>query len=93
MLPLNIHHIPISITFSLFDDGKYYLVDPNLVEELYADSQITIIINEHKEICSITMAGGQPVSDEIFMLLAQISAAKASDITQLIKQTITNKPL
>lgn len=90
MIPLNIHHVPISTTFALYSDGKYHLADPNLTEESFADGQISLIINEHKEICSIVKAGGEAITEDLVILLSKISAAKSADVAALIKETINN---
>lgn len=64
-VPLALHHLPIAITFALFDDGQQFMVDPALVEELSCDGLITIAFNVHKEICCLHKAGGIPIDMEM----------------------------
>ena len=67
------------------------MTDPNLQEETFSDGLITIIVNEHREICSVLMAGGDPVDHELVVLLSKIAAEKAADVVLLVKRSANSK--
>ncbi|EGF77586.1 hypothetical protein BATDEDRAFT_91577 [Batrachochytrium dendrobatidis JAM81] len=85
---LNIHHIPICVTFAFFHQGEYQVIDPSLLEEQAQDGDMTIVVNIHRELCTLSKAGGTPISPEQVIHCANVAAIKSADITQLIRQAI-----
>ncbi|MGH0143671.1 UNVERIFIED_CONTAM: hypothetical protein FKN15_029767 [Acipenser sinensis] len=57
-VPLSIHHMPICVSFSFFQQGTYLLVDPSEREERVMDGLLVIAMNKHREICTIQSSGG-----------------------------------
>lgn len=51
-------------------------------------SSITVVVNIHREICTIFMAGGVPIETDKLLLCASIAGAKVVEITKLIKEAI-----
>lgn len=49
---------------------------------------MTFVVNKHREICTLSKAGGVPIAVEQVLNCANIAAAKAEDITELIKEAL-----
>lgn len=69
-LPLTLHHLPICVTFAIFDEGKYILIDPTELEEHVMDGTLVVCMNRHKEVCIIQSTG------KASLLREQISRCK-----------------
>ncbi|KAL2916146.1 3'-5'-exoribonuclease [Polyrhizophydium stewartii] len=87
-IALSVHHIPVCVTFACFNDGEHQVVDPLLLEEQVMDGSMTFVVNIHRELCTLSKAGGTPVSPDQVMLCASIAAVKSAEITQLIRQAV-----
>ncbi|CAJ0645592.1 3916_t:CDS:2 [Entrophospora sp. SA101] len=57
-VPLSVHHMPICVTFAFFENGEHFVVDPTLQEEQTKSGDMTITLNDHKEIFALSKAGG-----------------------------------
>ncbi|XP_047434595.1 exosome complex component RRP45 [Mugil cephalus] len=89
-IPLSIYHMPISVSFSFFQQGTYLLVDPCEREERVMDGLLMIAMNKHREICSIQSSGGIMLLKEQVMRCSKIASVKVSEITELINQALMN---
>ncbi|XP_069573900.1 exosome complex component RRP45 [Brachyistius frenatus] len=89
-IPLSIYHMPISVSFSFFQQGTYLLVDPCEREERVMDGLLMIAMNKHREICSIQSSGGIMLLKEQVMRCSKIASVKVSEITELIHQALLN---
>uniref|UniRef100_A0A672I0Q1 Exosome complex component RRP45 n=1 Tax=Salarias fasciatus TaxID=181472 RepID=A0A672I0Q1_SALFA len=89
-IPLSIYHMPISISFSFFQQGTFLLVDPCEREERVMDGLLMIAMNKHREICSIQSSGGIMLLKEQVMRCSKIAAVKVSEITELISKALLN---
>eukprot|EP01090_Pellita_catalonica_P017188 TRINITY_DN5128_c0_g1_i1.p1 TRINITY_DN5128_c0_g1~~TRINITY_DN5128_c0_g1_i1.p1 ORF type:complete len:441 (+),score=85.97 TRINITY_DN5128_c0_g1_i1:76-1398(+) len=87
-VPLSIHHIPISVTFSFLDDGEFVLVDPNFKEEQVMEGTMTITVNNYKEICAIHKGGGTPILASKLIECSKIAYVKVKEITQVIQKSL-----
>ncbi|MEN2499261.1 MAG: 3'-5'-exoribonuclease [Marteilia pararefringens] len=55
-----LNHKPLSITFAIYNHpklGHLYLIDPNEYEEILADGNVSISINNMRDICSFMING------------------------------------
>ncbi|KAJ3057299.1 Exosome complex component RRP45 [Rhizophlyctis rosea] len=84
-IPLSIFHIPICVTFAFFSNGERQVVDPSLLEEQIQEGDMTFVINIHRELCTLSKAGGIPIEGSQILHCANIAAIKAAEITELIK--------
>jgi exosome complex RNA-binding protein Rrp42 (RNase PH superfamily) len=50
-------HVPLSVTFALYDNNTKFLVDPNINEEKCVDGFIIISANKFSEICYLHTYG------------------------------------
>uniref|UniRef100_A0A3P9HYR5 Exosome complex component RRP45 n=1 Tax=Oryzias latipes TaxID=8090 RepID=A0A3P9HYR5_ORYLA len=89
-IPLSIYHMPISVSFSFFQQGTYLLVDPCEREERVMDGLLMIAMNKHREICSIQSSGGIMLLKEQVMRCSKIASVKVSEITELISKALMN---
>ncbi|MEW5309501.1 MAG: hypothetical protein WDW38_001387 [Sanguina aurantia] len=48
-LPLTLHHLPVAISFALFEDGDTVVMDPSLKEEAAMEGRLTVVMNTAKE--------------------------------------------
>ncbi|XP_068445172.1 exosome complex component RRP45 [Clinocottus analis] len=89
-IPLSIYHMPISVSFSFFQQGTYLLVDPCEREERVMDGLLMIAMNKHREICSIQSSGGIMLLKEQVMRCSKIASVKVSEITELLNKALEN---
>ncbi|GAA6228582.1 exosome complex component RRP45 [Lates japonicus] len=89
-IPLSIYHMPISVSFSFFQQGTYLLVDPCEREERVMDGLLMIAMNKHREICSIQSSGGIMLLKDQVMRCSKIASVKVSEITELIGKALEN---
>nr|XP_040042533.1 exosome complex component RRP45 isoform X1 [Gasterosteus aculeatus aculeatus] len=89
-IPLSIYHMPISVSFSFFQQGTYLLVDPCEREERVMDGLLMIAMNKHREICSIQSSGGIMLLKEQVMRCSKIASVKVSEITELLIKALEN---
>lgn len=89
-IPLSVYHMPISVSFSFFQQGTFLLVDPCEREERVMDGLLMIAMNKHREICSIQSSGGIMLLKEQVMRCSKIAAVKVSEITELISKALQN---
>ncbi|KAI8921046.1 hypothetical protein PhCBS80983_g04822 [Powellomyces hirtus] len=87
-IPLSVHHIPICVTFAFFHNGEKQVVDPTLLEEQVQEGDMTFVVNKHGDVCTLSKAGGVAVDVQQVIHCARIAAAKAEDITALIKEAL-----
>lgn len=85
-IALGIHHIPISLSFAFFSNG-HWVIDPSLIEEQVCETKITICVNVHRELCTMSMAGKTITMDQI-MHVVHIAGLKAQEITKIIKDSV-----
>ncbi|KFU99141.1 Exosome complex component RRP45, partial [Tauraco erythrolophus] len=89
-VPLNIHHMPICVSFAFFQQGTYLLVDPSEREERVMDGLLVIAMNKHREICTIQSSGGIMLVKEQVLRCSKITAVKVAEITELIQKALEN---
>ncbi|KAL6110610.1 exosc9 [Pungitius sinensis] len=89
-IPLSIYHMPISVSFSFFQQGTFLLVDPCEREERVMDGLLMIAMNKHREICSIQSSGGIMLLKEQVMRCSKIASVKVSEITELLSKALEN---
>ncbi|KAJ2999631.1 Exosome complex component RRP45 [Globomyces sp. JEL0801] len=87
-ISLSVHHIPICITFGFFDNGERHVIDPNWMEEQVQEGDITFVINVHREICTLSKAGGVPISMEKVLQCASIAGVKVAELNKILKDAI-----
>eukprot|EP01080_Neovahlkampfia_damariscottae_P000731 gene731-8983_t len=87
-VPLSIHHIPICISFSFFENGTEFVVDPNLKEFSIASGDMTMAMNTQSEVCGIQKGGGVAVDSNLILQCTKIASNKSKEITLILKEAI-----
>ncbi|KAJ3330064.1 Exosome complex component RRP45 [Blyttiomyces sp. JEL0837] len=87
-IPLSVHHIPICITFGFFEGGESLVVDPAFIEEQVLDGDMTIVVNTHRELCTLSKAGGALLTTEQVLNCAEVASTKAAEMTELIRNAL-----
>ncbi|XP_069487265.1 exosome complex component RRP45 isoform X2 [Ambystoma mexicanum] len=89
-VPLCIHHMPICVSFSFFQQGTFLLVDPSEREERVMDGLLVIAMNKHREICTIQTSGGIMLLKDQILRCSKIASVKVAEITELIMKALEN---
>lgn len=86
---LPMHHIPISLTFALFDyQGKEkFVLDPNRTEEAVSKGSLVITMNEMGEICCVQKAG-LAVPYDMILQCSTVAFKECQRITTSIKEKL-----
>ncbi|CAG8454970.1 2897_t:CDS:2 [Ambispora gerdemannii] len=87
-VPLSVHHMPICVTFAFFDNGEILVVDPSLQEEQIREGDMTITLNDHREICALSKAGGIELNMDKIVLCSKIATARVTEIHDQIKKAL-----
>jgi len=86
--PLSLHHVPLTLTFALLDQGKHTIVDPTDREEAIMGGRISFGLNAHKELCSLHKMGGTPVQPEVLLNCSHLACTKVSELQKLLKNAV-----
>eukprot|EP00667_Euglena_gracilis_P012043 EG_transcript_12341 len=87
-VPLSIHHVPVCVSYALFDGGKLLVADPTLEEERCSSGRVLIGMNVHQEICLLDYPGGMPISSKVFRQLPRASVEKVKAIAEFIDRVL-----
>ena len=64
------------------------MVDPTLQEEQIKSGDMTIALNEHKEICVLSKAGGVALEIETIKYCRKIATEKVSQLEEQIRSAL-----
>ncbi|XP_008777152.2 exosome complex component RRP45A-like [Phoenix dactylifera] len=87
-LPLIVHHLPVAVTFAIFDEGNIMVIDPTYKEEAVMGGRMTATLNSNGDVCAVQKAGGEGVMSSVIMQCLRIASVKAADITSKIKDAV-----
>ncbi|EKU21492.1 exosome complex component RRP45 [Nannochloropsis gaditana CCMP526] len=86
---LPIHHVPICVTFVLFNTSPIVsVIDPTEREELVMGGRITFSINVHREVCAMQKIGGLALAPTSLARLAEIAMEKVGDWHSLLQTSL-----
>lgn len=93
-VPLSIHHIPVPVTFALFEregkpDDPLWLLDPNRLEEAAMGGSICVALNQHGELCAINKPGGMPINFELINTCTELATSKVKEHIAFIQAQLT----
>ncbi|KAH9093155.1 hypothetical protein Ae201684P_008815 [Aphanomyces euteiches] len=92
LIPLSLHHIPVSISFCFVQldsndqADPVTLIDPTDREEKILDGSITYTFNSFRELCAVHKIGGVSISTDVVLRCANIACAKAEELTEWLKE-------
>ena len=84
-LPLTLHHLPVAVTYALFEGGNTIMVDPSFREEAAMQGSLTMIVNSSKEVCAVHKAGGVGVLSGQMMRCTRLAFEKVDLIVSALK--------
>ncbi|XP_060083983.1 exosome complex component RRP45-like [Ylistrum balloti] len=89
-IPLSVHHMPICVSFSFYEQGKFLLVDPTDKEEKVMDGKMVIGMNKHREICTLQVTGQMLLLKDQVLRCSNIAVVKVAETTDLIHKALDN---
>ncbi|KAI9297258.1 hypothetical protein K502DRAFT_340293 [Neoconidiobolus thromboides FSU 785] len=87
LIPLTIHHFPVSVTFAFFNQGEQFVVDPTNIEEQIKDGTLSISMNLFQEICAFSKPGGTPLEPEQLIRCNQLTATISKQFIEKLKES------
>ena len=66
MINLSTLHLPLSVTFGLFNENQNYLIDPSFKEERICEGFVIISANKFNELCYIHTYSSVKVDKVVF---------------------------
>jgi exosome complex component RRP45 len=78
-------HVPLSVTFGLFDKNSKFLVDPSLKEEKCIDGIVIICANKFNEISYLHTYNSIQIDSEIMRDLLECVREKVKELTLTLK--------
>lgn len=87
-VPLSIHHLPLPISFALFEGGELLVVDPSLKEEAAADGKFIVTQNAFGELCALQKVEGCGMTPPQLMRCIRLATQKVEELTSLIRKAL-----
>jgi len=94
-VPLSIHHLPVPVTFALFEPAPgskeaetMWIADPNRLEEVAMAGALTVAVNQHGELCCLHKPGGMPVDFALIEHCTELAIARAKELTTRIQSEL-----
>ncbi|XP_049848526.1 uncharacterized protein LOC126315317 [Schistocerca gregaria] len=84
---LSIHHMPICVSFGIFD-ADHLVVDPSWKEERVMSGKLSVTLNTQNELCAIQKVGGLALSKSSILQATKIAQVKVFEISQTIIQAL-----
>jgi exosome complex component RRP45 len=88
---INVHHIPIAVTFFYIEGISDPIIDANAKEEKLSTAKVTMFVNIFKDLCGMTTFGCLEVESNEILECSEIAFEKAKEITELIRHRWANK--
>lgn len=88
LIPIVLHHYPISVTYALFNEGKIPVADPTVLEERVSDASLVLAINSYKELCCMYLTGVSLTSPALILKCSEMAAVRARRIVDFIKSSL-----
>jgi hypothetical protein len=85
MIHLSTLHIPLSVTFTLYDNDRY-LLDPTLLEEKCSNGILIVTANKFNEICYLHTYGSVKVDTNQVTELMIVTKEKIKYLSKVLKE-------
>uniref|UniRef100_A0A7S0YRU4 Uncharacterized protein n=1 Tax=Polytomella parva TaxID=51329 RepID=A0A7S0YRU4_9CHLO len=87
--PLTMHHLPMSITFALYEDGNVVAVDPSVRESAAAAGSCTVAMNATShDVCAIQKVEGGGLTAAQFGRCVRLAAAKIDAVAEQLMEAL-----
>lgn len=87
-LPLTVQHVPLSVSFALFEDGEVTVIDPTREEAAAADGSITLVATEHGELCGVHKVEGCAMSPDVIQRCVRLCVSGVPDVAQNLREAL-----
>ncbi|CAL8462171.1 g1702 [Coccomyxa elongata] len=87
-VPLSLHHLPLAVSFALFQDGDVLVVDPDNREEAAAAGLMTVVVNTHSDICSVRKVSGVGISMAQVHRMVRLASSRAGEVMEGLKAAL-----
>lgn len=99
-VPLSVLHTPLCVTFSFFnpanseenikgsENREVVVVDATALEEALRDGELTITVNQNREMCQIAKAGGLPMDAGEVVRLGETAYEEAVKVRTVIERVL-----
>jgi exosome complex RNA-binding protein Rrp42 (RNase PH superfamily) len=64
------------------------VVDPSFLEEQVQEGDMTVVVNSHRELCTLSKNGGSPLEVGQVLQCAEVASVKAAEVTELIRSAL-----
>ncbi|CAD6188337.1 unnamed protein product [Caenorhabditis auriculariae] len=90
MVPLNIYHMPICVTFGFLRDGNVMLVDPSDKETQCVSGSLVIACNKRREICALHQSTNFVLTTTMMNHCVKLAMLRAESLSELVQEIIRN---
>lgn len=87
-LPLTVQHVPLSVSFALFEDGEVMVIDPTREEAAAADGSITLVATEHGELCGVHKVEGCAMSPDVIHRCVRLCVSGVLDVAKSLREAL-----
>ena len=89
-VPLSVHHLPFSVSYVLFrsEFGIRSFVDPSRNEEDALRSKLSLVVNQHGELCGVNQPGGITIDQSLLSECCQTAIIRARWLSGLVKEKL-----
>ncbi|XP_060598391.1 exosome complex component RRP43-like [Ruditapes philippinarum] len=87
--PLSIQCLPVSSTFTIFDEN-ILLVDPTIEEEALSTGEVTVVTTNDDQLCIIRKPGGSALSPQQLDLCIERAFLRSKQVVRLIHETMNS---
>ncbi|CAG0883470.1 unnamed protein product [Darwinula stevensoni] len=87
-IKLSIHHMPILVSFSFYENGKFVLMDPDQREQKGSEGLMVVGANPFRELCTLHRTGSVPLIKDQVRRCAEMVALRARSLVGYIKKEL-----
>ncbi|XP_055840908.1 exosome complex component RRP45 [Episyrphus balteatus] len=88
LIPTVLHHYPVCVSYSTFNNGEIPVADPTAIEERTAESSVAFGINSYRELCCLNLGGSTLTSSHLLLQCSQRAAKRAKLIVDQVKKAL-----
>lgn len=87
-IPIVLHHHPVCVSYSVYENGSIVIADPSLLEERRSEANVVFGINAYRELCGLHFGGITLASLELLLKCANDGAKRARTVVKQIRETL-----
>ncbi|KAK2774004.1 hypothetical protein FQN53_003868 [Emmonsiellopsis sp. PD_33] len=86
--PLNLTKLPLSVTFSLYDEGRIIVLDATTKEEAVSEGNVIIALDKTGEIALYTKPDGTPADPLSMVSCSSVALGKIKEMSKFISSKL-----